>query len=123
MRALVALACVAACSGEPPDRWQYVYATIIAPSCTTSACHSRLSATGGVELHDEATAYRTLTGRGCEDTATPIGGYVDTAMPAASFLSLLLRREGPTGMPPNNRLADDEIELVEAWMARGVPCD
>ncbi len=122
MRAAI-LIMLAACTSEEPDQWSYVHASIVVQHCTTSACHSRLSEAGNVDLHDAEAAYRSLTGRGCGDDATPVGGYVDTADPQASFLSVLLRREGPTGMPPNGRLADTEIERIEAWMAAGARCD
>ena len=112
-----------ACTTERPERWAYIYSTIIVPSCTTSACHSKLSVAGSLELHDDASAYESLTGRRCEDSTAPIGGYVDVMNPSSSILSGFLRREGPTGMPPNGRLADTEIELFEAWMSRGAPCD
>lgn len=116
------LCALVGCATEPPARWSYIHEAIIAPSCTTSACHSALAASGSIELHDRDTAFATLTGRACGDPA-PATGYVDVANPGASFLSVLLRREGPTGMPPNRALAADEIALIEAWMQRGAPCD
>ncbi|CAN5754358.1 hypothetical protein BH11MYX3_BH11MYX3_38670 [soil metagenome] len=112
-----------ACVSEPPAEWHYVYATVIASNCTTSACHSSLSTAGAVDLHDDAAAYEALTGRRCDDATAPVGGYVDVIAPAQSFLSGLLRRTGPTGMPPNARLSTTEIERIEAWMSQGAPCD
>lgn len=105
------------------ERWHYAYATIIAPRCTTSACHSKLSNAGRLDLSDDATAYRELTGRACADTTTAIGGYVDITDPTASRLSGLLRRQDARGMPPNQRLVDAEVELIEGWMMRGAKCD
>lgn len=122
MKRLAVLVLIAGCETEPPDDWSYLYETVIAPSCTTSACHSQLTASGSVELDARDTAFATLTGRACDDTSAPTG-YVDAADPRASFLSILLRREGPTGMPPNRPLVEDEILLVESWMQRGAPCD
>jgi hypothetical protein len=113
----------AGCASDVPDRWHYVYETIIAPSCTTSACHSQLSMAGRLELYDDTTAYEALTGRACGDEAATVAGYVDVTDPSRSLLSGLLRRSGPTGMPPNGRLATIEIERIEAWMRRGAPCD
>ncbi|MGE0869767.1 MAG: hypothetical protein AB7P03_14475 [Kofleriaceae bacterium] len=112
-----------ACASEPPDEWHYMYATIIAPQCTTSACHASLSNAGNVDLHDDAAAYRTLTGRACDDTAAPIGGYVDPANPRGSLLVNLLRRTDPGGMPPTGRLAAAEIALIETWIAGGALCE
>ncbi|HVV84950.1 MAG TPA: hypothetical protein VHE35_17925 [Kofleriaceae bacterium] len=129
LRALLACALaggLAACvsSSDPSlDRWHYAYETIIAPRCTTSACHSPLSQAGGIDLSDDATAYDTLTGRACGDTAHAAGAYVDTADPMASTLSGLLRRDDPTGMPPNQRLADADIQTLEDWMRGGALCD
>ncbi len=117
------LATATACATERPERWDYIYSAIIVPSCTTSACHSELSVAGNLALHDDAAAYESLTGRKCGDATTPVTGYVDVMNPTSSLLSGLLRREGPTGMPPNGRLADIEIELFESWMSRGAPCD
>ena len=105
------------------DRWHYAYATIIAPRCTTSACHSPLSQAGSLDLSDDATAYRELTGRACGDTTTAVAGYVDVADPAASVLSQLLRRQDPTGMPPAQKLADGDIAIIEDWMRGGALCD
>jgi hypothetical protein len=124
--AALALGCVAGCvSPSDPvlDHWHYAYATIIAPRCTTSACHSKLSEAGHLDLSDDATAYRELTGRACDDTATAVAGYVDTTNPAASRLSELLRRQAPTGMPPAEKLVDDEISVIEDWMRGGALCD
>lgn len=122
----LALAGLAACvSPTDPsvEQWHYAYATIIAARCTTSACHSTLSHAGALDLSDDASAYQALTGRACDDTTTAPGSYVDVADPSASRLSELLRRDDPSGMPPNQRLADSEIELIEGWMRGGASCD
>ncbi|NVB82897.1 MAG: hypothetical protein HOV81_31255 [Kofleriaceae bacterium] len=120
---LAILVALSACVEPPPAQWTYVHAAIIVPHCTTSACHSTLSRAGNLDLHDVDAAYQALTSRACTDTAAPAAGYVDTANPSASYLSILLRREGPTGMPPNARLADTEIERLETWMMAGARCD
>lgn len=105
------------------ERWHYAYATIIAPNCTTSACHSQLSHAGALDLSDDAAAYRALTSRACGDTTTAVAGYVDIADPSASRLSELLRRQDPTGMPPTRRLSATEVTLIESWMQAGAACD
>ncbi len=126
MKALVTIGAVAlaiGCTAEPPETWSYVYATVITPNCTTSACHSALSRPADIALYDREVAYQTLTGRACDDTTTAPAGLVNLTAPEESYLSILLRRDGPTGMPPNARLPDPEIEIVEAWMRSGAPCD
>ena len=126
LSALIALGWLAGCvspSDPSVERWHYAYATIVAPRCTTSACHSPLSQAGSLDLSDDATAYRELTGRACGDTTTAAAGYVDTADPAASRLSELLRRNDPRGMPPSQPLADADVALIEAWMSGGALCD
>lgn len=123
---VVALAAVGACvAADDPslDRWHYTYATIIAPRCATSACHSPLSTAGSLDLSDDATAYRELTGRACGDTTTAVAGYVDTAEPTASRLSMLLHRNDAKGMPPAQPLANQEIRTIEDWMKAGATCD
>ncbi len=123
MRVLVTIIAAAACTDPPPAEWGYVYATVIAPSCTTSACHSTLSAAGSLDLHDASAAYQALTGRSCDDATSPVAGYVDPEEPTRSILSTRLRLPGPMGMPPNGRLSTTEIQRIEAWMRDGAGCD
>ena len=126
LAAVIALGAAAGCvSPTDPslDRWHYAYATIIEPRCTTSACHSPLSTAGRLDLSTDAIAYKALVGRACGDTTAPVAGYVDVANPGASRLSMLLRRADPTGMPPDQRLVDQEIAIVEDWMKAGALCD
>ena len=110
MKALLFVIALGGCAANEPDDWPYVYSTIVAPQCTTSACHSALSQAGGLDMRDAATACRTLTER----------GFVDGD---DSYLLTVIEREGPKGMPPNGKLAQTEIERIRAWIARGAPCD
>lgn len=116
--ALVATACV-----EDPTGWQSVYATSIAPNCTTSACHSAESKAAGLDLHTSNTAFTALTGRACDDDQSPALGYVNVIDPAESYLMIMLGRDGPTGMPPNRMLSRAEREHIEAWIRDGALCD
>jgi hypothetical protein len=111
-----------ACASESSD-WSYVYATTIEPSCTTSACHSSATKAGRLDLSSDHVAFKALTGRACATADVPAGGYVNVASPADSYLSLLLRRDGASGMPPNGRLPARQIDAIEAWMAGGARCD
>ncbi|MGE0550543.1 MAG: hypothetical protein AB7O24_14170 [Kofleriaceae bacterium] len=122
LAAIAAVVATAGCEVDPPDRWHYIYETVVTPSCTTSACHSQLAHSAMLDLSDDATAFEALTGRACGDDAMA-SGLVNVASPRDSLLSIMLRRTGPTGMPPNARLPDGEIELIEQWMQRGAPCD
>lgn len=119
----IALAILCSACADERESWSYVYTSIVDKHCTTSACHSSLSTAGNLDLHDRETAYAALAGRDCDDTTTAVGGYVDTMMPTESLLSSVLRLEGPRGMPPNNRLSDTEIALIERWMQAGARCD
>lgn len=110
MKALAIVVALAGCAAEEPDDWPYVYSTIIAPQCTTSACHSALSRAGDIDMRDAETACRTLTDR----------GFVDGK---DSYLLAVIEREGPKGMPPNGKLAKTEIDRIRAWIARGAPCE
>jgi hypothetical protein len=118
---LVALAATA-CANESSD-WSYVYATTIEPSCTTSACHSSATQAGRLDLSSDDVAFEALTGRACTAADVPASGYVNVANPADSYLSLLLRRDGASGMPPNGRLPARQIDAIETWMAGGARCD
>lgn len=101
----------AGCMGDPSDRpatWDYVYATVIAPSCATSSCHSERAATASVVLDDVSTAYRTLLDR----------GFVVPGDPASTLMALLEGAERDR-MPPDAPLPAADIELVRAWIESG----
>jgi len=104
----------------------YIHASIIRPSCTSSACHSKLGSTAGVDLSTKEAAYLLLVGRGCDapDVAgTPTGNIVKPGHPEASELVYLLRGEGGSIMPPDVPLPDAEIEIIERWILEGAACD
>lgn len=103
--------------------WQTVYETSIAPNCAASACHSEYSKVGGISLYNESVAFETLTGRPCSEDTKTASGLVNVDNPGESYLLLLLRRDGSTGMPPNRRLSDQEIDDFETWIAGGAKCD
>lgn len=131
---LVGVLAVAAC--ESPDdrtaRWSYIHAAILEPSCTTAACHSRLTAIAGVDLASAEGAYNVLVGVPCGDPLperAPPRNYVTPGSSDYSQLMYQLRGVSPDGtpytdvMPPDLRLPSHEIELVARWIDEGATCD
>ena len=114
MRLLVlALASLAACTGDPSDRpatWSYLHAAIIAPNCATSSCHSSLATTAGVALDDANEAYEVLLDR----------QFVIPGDSASTLLDLLEGNERRR-MPPDTPLPAADIDLVRAWIEAGAP--
>lgn len=105
------LAIVASCTGDPADRpasWSYIHATIIAPSCATSSCHSDLARTAGVVLDDPDEAYDVLVER----------RFVIPGDPGSPLMSLLHGDERPR-MPPDAPLPAADIDLVRGWIEAG----
>jgi hypothetical protein len=129
MRRFAWIAAFAACdeAGDRPARWDYIHAAIIAPSCTTAGCHSKLTAIAGIDLSASDGAYTFLTGRVCDelpdvDVEAP-GNYVFPGQPERSKLIHLLRGENVDVMPPDTPLPDVEIAIVERWILEGAACD
>lgn len=128
--ALVAFALcgLGACGGtdDRPATWSYVHATIIAPNCTTSACHSALSDTAGLNFETRESAYVFLTGRACDDAEgvePPPRNFVTPFQPASSKLMYLLLGTEIITMPPDVPLPDADIDLVEQWILEGAQCN
>jgi hypothetical protein len=112
---------------DRPASWPYVYEAILEPSCTTSSCHTRLSAVGGVRLETPGAAYAILVGRPCA-SSDPAGeaprNFVDPGHPERSRLLYLLRGDDvPLPMPPDRLLPYRDVELVERWIEEGATCD
>ena len=111
---------------DRPPSWSYIHAAIIAPSCATASCHSRISSVAGRDLSTPESAYAVLTGRTCN--APPHAG--DPPADTASYLLAVLRGEGIRSngdvdllMPPDQPLPEVEIELVQRWYDAGAKCD
>ena len=107
-------------------RWPALHATIVGPSCATAGCHGTGGAAGGIDLQDPEVAYAQLTGRVCGAPALPgepPGNYVWPGDPGRSRLLSLLRADQAPLMPPDRPLATPEIDLLEAWILSGAPCD
>lgn len=111
---------------DRPATWSYVYSTVIRPSCTSSNCHSELSATAGLMLHTREAAYVYLTGRVCEPLVPdvqPDHNFVVPYDPERSKLMYLIRGEEVRSMPPDVPLPGAEIELIERWILEGAQCN
>jgi len=125
---------LAACddAADRPATWSYVHAAILAPACTTAACHSKLTAIAAVDLSDREGAYAVLVGRVCGEPGRPQDpgrNYVTPGSAAYSQLVYQLRGEDADGrtyrdvMPPDAPLPAVEVELVERWIDDGAACD
>jgi hypothetical protein len=133
--AWLALACVAACASpdERPAQWSYVHAAIIAPSCATSSCHSRVSSLAGLDLSTKTGAYVYLTGHVCGAPPHPQDPPAGTSPvypgdPERSELIDLLRGTYEVDgevllMPPEQPLPAVEIEIIANWIRAGARCD
>jgi hypothetical protein len=117
--ATLALACG---SDDRPAEWSYLHEAIIRPNCATVSCHTGRNATAGLRLQEGDQAYANLTGMRC-GTAEAVGeGFVDPGLPETSRLIAVLRGSDIT-MPPDRLLSIQDVELFEAWIAGGAPCD
>jgi hypothetical protein len=112
---------------DRPATWSYIHEAIIAPNCTTAACHNTSTATAGVKLHTSEAAYAILVGHACDgndaDGQAP-RNFVDPGSPESSRLMYLLRGDDVRRrMPPDRALPAADIDLVERWILDGAPCD
>lgn len=128
VRRVVALMFVLGCDTpeERPVTWSYLHAAIIAPSCATASCHSKVSSVKGLDLSTRTSAYAFLVGRTCDAPALPgepERNYVRPYDPDGSQLVHMLRGDEIRLMPPDQPLPDVEISLVERWILEGAPCD
>jgi hypothetical protein len=118
-RGVVALALVAAaaCGAEEEDtrpaELSFIVKAILRPSCATAPCHSEHVAPNGVALHDAEAAYRTLVDQ----------AFIDPQAPDTSTLPKILRGEGRERMPPDQPLAEVDIQLIETWILAGAKQD
>ena len=119
------LGSITACvdTDERPATWSYIHATIIAPNCTTSRCHSSYNQTADLALDDRSAAYAQLTGRSCDTGIGLDHNFVYPGDPDRSKLMFLLRGIEVRQMPPDIPLSDAEIDLVERWILEGALCN
>ena len=113
---VIAAAAVIGCGSvtdERPAKWSFISAAITEPSCATVNCHSALAQRGGVDLHNRAAGWESLTGR----------GFVDKGMPDASAVIHLMHAEGSIRMPPDQPQPEADIVLIRNWIAAGANND
>lgn len=124
--AVLALTCAAfgACveTEDRPAEWSYIHATIVEPNCTTSNCHTDISRAAGISFDDPDEAYEHLAGVPCGSNM-PARDLVVAGQPELSKLMYLLRGEEVLVMPPDVRLPEAEVELVERWIQEGASCN
>lgn len=131
VRTLLLVAALFAGCDTPSDRpatWSYVHAAIVAPSCATASCHSKISSVAGRDLSSTYSGYAVFTGRVCRAPSHP--GDADLVARREQVMSALYgigtrsdNGEPELLMPPDQPLASSEIQLIESWYDRGAPCD
>ena len=87
-----------------PKTLEYITETILKPSCGTVNCHSSLGYTKDLAF-DSVAAARATFNRG------------NTS--ADAVLTVMRRQFNP--MPPNDIIADQDLELIQAWIDAGTP--
>ena len=104
--ALALLASFAGCvdTDNRPKTLEYITATILKPSCGTVNCHSSLGKTQGLAFDTVAATRTTLKN-----------------FSSAEFVLGVMRSTGGNRMPPNDIVADQDLELIQAWIDAGTP--
>jgi hypothetical protein len=111
---LAAVGAVAGCGGavdDRPPKWSFIAATIVEPSCATVNCHSAITQRAGLDLHDRESGYYALVN----------GNYVIASDPDHSTVVEYMNASGALRMPPDVPLPTADIDLIEAWIASGIP--
>lgn len=96
---------------EPEDRpatWDYVHASIVAPSCATATCHSDLSERAELSLQDPDQAYDAL-----------LDGRFVVPGDQTSALLYLLDGDERVRMPPDAPLPEADVALIRTWIVEG----
>lgn len=99
---------------ERPLKWSFISAAITEPSCATVNCHSEVAHYNGVDLHERAAGYASLTVKGFTRLNDPMD-------PTSAPVLLLMRAEGSIRMPPDVPLPEADIVLIQNWIAAGAP--
>jgi len=130
MRILLAvgLAAIAGCAdgADRPARWSYIHAAIVAPSCATAGCHSKITSIAGLDLSSREGAYTILTARVCGEPEPAQGAphnFIVPYAPEASRLYHQLLGQNTDRMPPDTALPAVEIALIAQWIEEGATCE
>lgn len=108
------LACVlwlAACGSSPDERpatVDVIALEILAPSCGQVQCHSTTTKLEGLAFDTLASAKESLR------ELVGVGATNDELLE-------VLTEDGGDRMPPDSPLAEEDIALIEAWIANGAP--
>jgi hypothetical protein len=129
---IVALAMGCDTVQDRPETWSYVHAAVIAPSCATASCHSKISSVNGFDLSSPESAYTMFTGGRSCGGADDHPGALAINEARARIIGVLegrgTRGEGASQtsdllMPPDQALSTTEIQLVKDWFDAGALCD
>jgi hypothetical protein len=114
--AAAALVGCGSATDDRPARWSFISATITEPMCATVNCHSAIAQRAHVDLHDRASGYRDLVGRGFVTLGDQTG---------SSPVLFLMNGQGSQRMPPDAPLPQADITLIQRWIAecQMPPCD
>jgi hypothetical protein len=110
---LAAAGCGSGGVDDRPARWSFIAPAIIEPSCATASCHSDVAQKAGVILSDKVLGYNSLVTR----------HFVIPSNVAQSELLYLLRAQGARRMPPDFVLPEEDILLIQKWIADGAKND
>jgi cytochrome c len=98
-----------ACGTTPDDRpatFEFVSLAVLAPACATVACHSTSTNASGF-------AFDTLSA-----SRQALRKLVTAGDPQRSQLIDVITRNA---MPPDEPMADQDLALLEKWIADGAP--
>lgn len=116
MRSLpVLFALLGACGTTPDERpvtVEVVALSVLAPSCGQTQCHS-------TSTYIQGYAFNTLDA--AKDALREIATTVQGETAADTLLIDVMRTTGGKRMPPDAPLAEQDIQLVEAWIDSGSP--
>jgi hypothetical protein len=121
--ALLASACGSATDDRPPTL-EYITDTILAPTCATAECHSAFKREVGDQFDTPAATRRTIVGNQLviypDDVADPANSRFIRTLTVGEP-SILDPNSGNVRMPYDAPMPDADIQLMEAWIAAGVP--
>jgi hypothetical protein len=110
------------------DKFSDIQARLLTPTCAASGCHSGDLAAARLNL-EAGRAYNDLLTRPVQNSVA-VDKYTALVVPMkpdSSFLCVKLTDpatgEGDRMPQRRNKLAQNEIDAIESWIARGAPND